>query len=137
MDNIIYQFTYKPKPTSHKNAERPAVFFEGVCHIRIPRENGHAPRSRRQLNGLGQGALECGGKRSATPLWLGQRQALLGAPGGRNPDSPSPLRSAGALQGATLSTVLAKAESGIFSFCGRELPAILRGKSNCWTELPA
>ena len=31
--------------------------------------------------------LECGGERSATPLWLGQRLGFPDVPGGRNPDS--------------------------------------------------
>jgi hypothetical protein len=35
-----------------------------------------------ELSRLGQAILECGGKRSATPLWLGQRLAFLEVPGG-------------------------------------------------------
>jgi hypothetical protein len=47
--------------------------------------------------------LECGGKRSATPLWLGRRVAFLDVPGGRNPEPSGrfalPARSSPGLSG--------------------------------------
>jgi hypothetical protein len=48
------------------------------------------------MRGLGSSFLECGGKRSATPLWMDDQGEAL-----KQAKAPSPLRSAGALQNST------------------------------------
>jgi hypothetical protein len=71
--------------------------------FRIPPDRKSSPdsrsiRSSRATSDRG-GALECGGKRSATPLWHGhpQRRAIPARPAATQLKAPSPLRSAGAL----------------------------------------
>jgi len=94
-DSRLVKFEYgadwpcrAPPPGGERELARPGV--------RNPRDDrprgpwlGSDPKGKRQRlsSHLGRAILECGGKRSATPPWLGQGLTFPGVPGGRNPDS--------------------------------------------------
>jgi len=60
----------------------------GARPARPPMRVDHRARASDKVGRAPSGAiLECGGKRSATPLWLGPRLAFPHVPGGPNPAS--------------------------------------------------